>query len=68
MGARALALAEKIGDRQAVCESNLLLAEARLQGGDPGTCAALLERVSEEIADSPAAVRGCTVIDAALAP
>jgi DNA-binding NtrC family response regulator/tetratricopeptide (TPR) repeat protein len=52
MGARALALAEKIGDRQAVCESNLLLAEARLQGGEHGACAALLERVSKEIADS----------------
>ncbi|HEX3557806.1 MAG TPA: sigma 54-interacting transcriptional regulator [Pyrinomonadaceae bacterium] len=53
MGASSLALAEKIGDRQAVCESKLLLAEARLQSGEPETCAALLETVSEEIADSP---------------
>jgi hydrogenase-4 transcriptional activator len=52
MGYSALALAEKIGDRQAVCESNLLLAEARLQNGEQETCAALLEKVSEEIADS----------------
>ena len=52
MGERAHALAEKIGDRQAVCESNLLLAEARLQNGEPETCVALLEKVSEGIADS----------------
>jgi hydrogenase-4 transcriptional activator len=52
MGDSALALAEKIGDRQAVCESNLLLAEARLRNGEPEVCAALLEKVSEEIADS----------------
>jgi hydrogenase-4 transcriptional activator len=52
MGDSALALAEKIGDRQAVCESNLLLAEARLRNGEPEVCAALLETVSEEIADS----------------
>jgi DNA-binding NtrC family response regulator/tetratricopeptide (TPR) repeat protein len=52
MGARALSLAEKIGDRQAVCESNLLLAESRLQNDEPKECAALLEKVSDEIADS----------------
>ncbi|HZT57192.1 MAG TPA: sigma 54-interacting transcriptional regulator [Pyrinomonadaceae bacterium] len=52
MGVRALELAERIGDRQAVCESNLLLAEARLQNGEAEACAALLEKVSEEVADS----------------
>ncbi|HYH84302.1 MAG TPA: sigma 54-interacting transcriptional regulator [Pyrinomonadaceae bacterium] len=52
MGARALALAERIGDRQGVCESNLLLAEARLQNSEADECAALLEKVSDEIADS----------------
>jgi len=52
MGEQALALAERIGDRQAVCESNLLLAEARLQNGEAEACAVLLERVSEEVADS----------------
>jgi DNA-binding NtrC family response regulator/tetratricopeptide (TPR) repeat protein len=52
MGGRALALAERIGDRQAVCESNLLLAEARLQNGETDACAELLEKVSEEVADS----------------
>ena len=49
---RARILAERIGDRQAVCESNLLLAEARLQNGEADECASLLEKVSEEIADS----------------
>jgi DNA-binding NtrC family response regulator/tetratricopeptide (TPR) repeat protein len=48
----ALALAERIGDRQAVCDSNLLLAEARLEHGDPETCAALLQAVSDEVAES----------------
>src|SRR5436305_13364132 len=52
MGERALALAERIGDRQAVCESNLLLAEARLLHGEAEECAALLEKVSAEVADS----------------
>ena len=52
MGARALALAERIGDRQAICESNLLLAEARLLHGEADGCAALLEKVSAEVADS----------------
>ncbi|HVF57909.1 MAG TPA: sigma 54-interacting transcriptional regulator, partial [Pyrinomonadaceae bacterium] len=51
-GAGALALAERIGDRQAVCESNLLLAEAHLQDGKTGECASLLQKVSEETADS----------------
>jgi DNA-binding NtrC family response regulator/tetratricopeptide (TPR) repeat protein len=46
---RALRQAEKIGDRQALCDSNLLLAEARLQGGDAQGCASLLHKVSEEI-------------------
>jgi DNA-binding NtrC family response regulator/tetratricopeptide (TPR) repeat protein len=52
MGERAFALAEKIGDRQGVCESDLLLAEARLQNGETDACAALLEKVSAEVADN----------------
>jgi transcriptional regulator with PAS, ATPase and Fis domain/Tfp pilus assembly protein PilF len=52
MAGRAFALAERIGDRQGVCESNLLLAEAYLQNNETDECAALLEKVSDEIADS----------------
>jgi DNA-binding NtrC family response regulator/tetratricopeptide (TPR) repeat protein len=51
-GAEALSLAERIGDRQAVCESSLLLSEAHLQNGAAKECAALLQTVSEETADS----------------
>ncbi|MGB8510792.1 MAG: tetratricopeptide repeat protein, partial [Pyrinomonadaceae bacterium] len=51
-GAGALAVAERIGDRQAICESSLLLAEAHLQNGDARQCAKLLGEVSEETADS----------------
>ena len=59
-GAEALAtakeaqtLAEQIGDRQAICESRLLLAEAWLEHGDPESCAAQLQQLSEQITDSP---------------
>jgi hydrogenase-4 transcriptional activator len=51
-GEGALALAEKIGDRQAVCESSLLLAEGRLRRGETELCAELLQKVSELVEDS----------------
>jgi DNA-binding NtrC family response regulator/tetratricopeptide (TPR) repeat protein len=51
-GERALALAEGIGDRQAICESSLLLAEAHLRGGEADACDELLQRVSELVEDS----------------
>lgn len=49
-----LALAEKIGDRQAICESRLLLAQASLGCGDTDECNANLQKLSEMITDSPA--------------
>jgi tetratricopeptide (TPR) repeat protein len=51
-GERAFTLAEGIGDRQAICESSLLLAEAHLRRGETGTCAELLQKVTELIEDS----------------
>ncbi|MGH9902247.1 MAG: tetratricopeptide repeat protein, partial [Pyrinomonadaceae bacterium] len=48
----ALALAERIGDRQAICESSLLLAEAYLLEGNTEECAALLQKVLAETAES----------------
>jgi DNA-binding NtrC family response regulator/tetratricopeptide (TPR) repeat protein len=53
-GADALEIAEAIGDRQAICESRLILAEAHLSTGELETCAAELQRVTEEAGDSPA--------------
>ncbi|HEY0080575.1 MAG TPA: sigma 54-interacting transcriptional regulator [Pyrinomonadaceae bacterium] len=53
-GREALALAERIGDRQAICESLLLLAEAHVRLGDMETCAANLQEVSDETTDSVA--------------
>lgn len=53
-GKQALALGEQIGDRQAICESRLLVAEAYLQGGDLEQCDAELRLVTEETSDSPA--------------
>ncbi|HEU4594414.1 MAG TPA: sigma 54-interacting transcriptional regulator [Pyrinomonadaceae bacterium] len=52
LGEQALALAESMGDRQAVCESNLLLAEAHLMRGDLEECGTLLQKISEETSDS----------------
>jgi len=49
-----LELAEKIGDRQAICESRLLLAEAHLKCGDPDSCNSNLQGLAELITDSPA--------------
>ncbi|HZS03491.1 MAG TPA: sigma 54-interacting transcriptional regulator [Blastocatellia bacterium] len=50
---RALALGERISDRQAVCESRLLLAEAQLQSGTLSECEAELQALAEETKDSP---------------
>jgi transcriptional regulator with PAS, ATPase and Fis domain/Tfp pilus assembly protein PilF len=52
-GAEALSLAELIGDRQAICESRLILAEAHLSSGDLANCSAELQKVSELGSDSP---------------
>jgi transcriptional regulator with PAS, ATPase and Fis domain/tetratricopeptide (TPR) repeat protein len=51
-GEGALSLAERIGDRQAICESSLLLSEAYLQEGSTEECAALLQKVLVETADN----------------
>jgi DNA-binding NtrC family response regulator/tetratricopeptide (TPR) repeat protein len=48
----ALALAEQIGDRQAICESWLIAAEAHLQTKQFDECAAELQRVTEATTDS----------------
>jgi transcriptional regulator with GAF, ATPase, and Fis domain/tetratricopeptide (TPR) repeat protein len=55
-GEEALALAETIGDRQAVCESSLLLAEAYLRSDRVDRCIELVKRVSAEATDSSADV------------
>ena len=52
-GRRALELAERIGDRQAVCDSRLLVAEAHLRRDELAECAEELRLVAEETADSP---------------
>jgi len=48
----ALTLAENIGDRQAICESRLIRAEAHLLSRNLDACAKELQRVSEETTDS----------------
>jgi transcriptional regulator with GAF, ATPase, and Fis domain/Tfp pilus assembly protein PilF len=53
-GVQALALAEDIGDRQAICESRLLLAEAHLRSHQLEESAAELQKVNDEVTDSPA--------------
>lgn len=50
---QALALGEKIGDRQAICESRLLLAETHLQNADLDNCSAELEMVADETSHDP---------------
>jgi DNA-binding NtrC family response regulator/tetratricopeptide (TPR) repeat protein len=55
-GDEALALAENIGDRQALCESCLLLAETYLRSDHVDRCIELLKRVSEEATESAADV------------
>ena len=49
----ALTLAESIGDRQAICESRLIAAEAHLSTGELDECSRELQRVSDETTDSP---------------
>lgn len=49
----ALELAELIGDRQAICESRLLFAEASLECGAPEESAANLQSLAQLITDSP---------------
>lgn len=49
---KALELAEQIGDRQAICESLLIAAEAHLQTGQLEECANELQRVNEATTDS----------------
>jgi hydrogenase-4 transcriptional activator len=51
-GKEALTLAEGIGDRQAICESRLILAEAHLRNNDHNLCAAELQKVTEATTDS----------------
>jgi hydrogenase-4 transcriptional activator len=53
-GRAAFEMAEKIGDRQAVCDSRLLLAEARLRRGELSDCESELQRVSEQTSNSTA--------------
>jgi hydrogenase-4 transcriptional activator len=48
----ALALAENIGDRQAICESRLIAAEAYLQTRQLDECTRELQFVSEQTTDS----------------
>ena len=40
-----MALAEGIGDRQAICDSRLILAEAHLRNGDTDKCSQQLAKV-----------------------
>ncbi|HEX8142217.1 MAG TPA: sigma 54-interacting transcriptional regulator [Pyrinomonadaceae bacterium] len=51
-GREALALAEAITDRQAICESRLLISEADLRCGELAECAEELEKVTEQTTDS----------------
>ncbi|HEX8161291.1 MAG TPA: sigma 54-interacting transcriptional regulator [Pyrinomonadaceae bacterium] len=53
-GERALSLAARIGDRQAICDSRLLLAEAHLRRGELAECDEELRLVADETTDSPA--------------
>jgi hydrogenase-4 transcriptional activator len=48
----AMTLAEDIGDRQATCDSRLILAEAHLRNGDAEKCSAQLEELTEETTES----------------
>src|SRR5205085_6631932 len=50
--ARALALAERIGDRYAGCDARLVLAEAHLRCNDAWQCAAELQRLTDQTAGS----------------
>ncbi len=48
----ALALAESIGDRQAICESQLILAETHLRNGDTDKCSEHLQVLAEATTES----------------
>ena len=50
---KALELAELIGDRQAICESRLLLAEVSLEHGETEESVANLQSLAQLITDSP---------------
>jgi hydrogenase-4 transcriptional activator len=50
---KALELADIIGDRQAICESRLLLAEAWLEHGETEESAANIKSLAQLITDSP---------------
>jgi transcriptional regulator with PAS, ATPase and Fis domain/tetratricopeptide (TPR) repeat protein len=54
LGQEALALGDRTGDRQAIYESRLLIAEAHLQHGDLQEAAAELKTVTDETAESSA--------------
>jgi hydrogenase-4 transcriptional activator len=49
---QAVDIAERIGDRQAICSSRILAAEAHLMNGDMQSCAAELQQVSDEMEES----------------
>src|SRR5712664_1477871 len=51
-GAEALTLAESIGDRQAISESRLILAEAHLRNGEPDKCSAQLDKLTGETTEA----------------
>lgn len=51
---QALALAERIGDRQAICDSRLILANTQLRLGLTRGCAEELQEVSNQTSDSAA--------------
>ena len=50
----ALELAERIGNRQAICESELLLSEGYLHSGKLDHCAASLQKIADQTSDSAA--------------
>ncbi len=57
-GERALMLAEQIGNRQAICEARLLMAEAYLRQGELAACAVQLRLVTDETGDAASADLG----------
>lgn len=51
---QALELAERIGDRQAICDSRLLLAETSFQSSDLDSCEENLQAVAAQVSESAA--------------
>jgi len=51
-GNEALTLAEVMGDRQAISEARLILAEAHLRNGEPDKCSAQLAHLSSDTTES----------------